>query len=224
MRKTSAYARKMRRQPRQAKSQPHCAAGITESKVNTTTATPTPEALAIAVIFKDFAIDHTPDGWPAVKQMHLNAAAAELERQHAEIEALRALLSKKPIIGSGRTQYDRLIKAARNIEQSVNSSSSWGRIGPDDSDIAWQEFKALTSDVCTLIDSPPDNEALKAERARSGLAHRKAVQEAVREALQEARKACENLPAPDSCSGVERSLWDVATMACAEAVGKVGAT
>ena len=69
-----------------------------------------------------------------------------------------------------------------------------------------------------------DNEELKAERARSGLAHRKAVQEAVREALQEARKACENLPAPDSCSGVERSLWDVATMACAEAVGKVGAT
>lgn len=60
--------------------------------------------------------------------------------------------------------------------------------------------------------------------AKAGLAHMKAVQEAVREALQEARKACENLPAPDSCSGVERSLWDVATMACAEAVGKVGAT
>ena len=58
--------------------------------------------------------------------------------------------------------------------------------------------------------------------AKSGLAHRKAVQEAVREALQEARKACENLPAPDSCSGVERSLWDVATMACAEAVCKMG--
>ena len=58
--------------------------------------------------------------------------------------------------------------------------------------------------------------------AKAGLAHRKAVQEAVREALQEAQKACENLPAPDSCSGVERSLWDVATMACAEAVGNVG--
>ncbi len=37
-------------------------------------------------------------------------------------------------------------------------------------------------------------------------------------------KACENLPAPEACSGVERSLWGVATMACAEAVGKVGAT
>ena len=77
-----------RSQPRQAKSPPHCAAGSTESKVNTTTATPTPEALAIAVIFKDFEIDHTPDGWPAVKQMHLSAAAAELERQHAEIDRL----------------------------------------------------------------------------------------------------------------------------------------
>ena len=58
--------------------------------------------------------------------------------------------------------------------------------------------------------------------AKAGLAHRKAVQEAVREALHEAKKACENLPAPEACSGVERSLWDVATMACAEAVGNVG--
>ena len=58
--------------------------------------------------------------------------------------------------------------------------------------------------------------------AKAGLAHRKAVQEAVREALHEAKKACENLPAPESCSGIEKSLWDVATMACAEAVGNVG--
>ena len=58
--------------------------------------------------------------------------------------------------------------------------------------------------------------------AKAGLAHMKAVQEAVREALQEARKACENLPAPESCSGIEKSLWDIATMACAEAVCKMG--
>ena len=58
--------------------------------------------------------------------------------------------------------------------------------------------------------------------AKAGLAHRKAVQEAVREALHEAQKACENLPAPESCSGIEKSLWDIATMACAEAVCKMG--
>ena len=84
------------------------------------------------------------------------------------------------------------------------------------------EASTLDTERTARIAAQVENEELKAERARSGLAHRKAVQEAVREALQEARKACENLPAPDSCSGVERSLWDVATMACAEAVGNVG--
>ena len=59
--------------------------------------------------------------------------------------------------------------------------------------------------------------------AKTLLAHRKAVQEAVREALQDAQKACEHLAAPAACNGVEQSLWDVATMACAESVGKMGA-
>ena len=54
---------------------------------------PTPaddNALLIAVIFEDFEIDHAHDGWPAVKQMHLSAAAVELRRQHAEIAHLAA--------------------------------------------------------------------------------------------------------------------------------------
>lgn len=88
------------------------------------------------------------------------------------------------------------------------------------------EIARLTAEIekqrTARIEAQTENEELKAERARSGLAHRKAVQAAVREALQEAHKACENLPAPESCSGVEKSLWDVATMACAEAVGKMG--
>ena len=62
--------------------------------------------------------------------------------------------------------------------------------------------------------------------ARSGLAHRMAVQRCVQEAVREAVAAereacadlCETLQAPDSCTGVERSLWDVATMACADAI------
>lgn len=29
---------------------------------------------------------------------------------------------------------------------------------------------------------------------------------------------CEQLPSPISCSGAEKSLWDVATMACAQGI------
>ena len=81
---------------------------------------------------------------------------------------------------------------------------------------------ALAAERAARIEAQQRLAEMQELAAKSGLAHRKAVQEAVREALQEAKKACENLPAPESCSGVERSLWDVATMACAEAVGNVG--
>ena len=81
---------------------------------------------------------------------------------------------------------------------------------------------ALEKERTSRIESQQRLADMQELAAKSGLAHRKAVQEAVREALQEARKACENLPAPEACSGVERSLWDVATMACAEAVCKMG--
>lgn len=30
--------------------------------------------------------------------------------------------------------------------------------------------------------------------------------------------ACDAMPAPASCTGIEQSLWDVATLACAQAV------
>ena len=86
------------------------------------------------------------------------------------------------------------------------------------------ELSELEAERTARIEARQRLADMKELAAKSGLAHRKAVQEAVREALHEAQKACENLPAPESCSGVEKSLWDVATMACAEAVGKVGAT
>ena len=108
---------------------------------------------------------------------------------------------------------------AENVASDCDTE--WPRQSPHRA-VQLVEVSALDTERTTRIAAQVENEALKAERARSGLAHRKAVQEAVREALQEAQKACENLPAPDSCSGVERSLWDVATMACAEAVGNVG--
>ena len=60
-----------------------------------TTPNSTPEAIAIAVIFEDFEIDHTPNGWPAVKQMHLSAAATELRKQHSEIERMTGQLARE---------------------------------------------------------------------------------------------------------------------------------
>ena len=81
---------------------------------------------------------------------------------------------------------------------------------------------ALAAERAARIEAQQRLAEMQELAAKSGLAHRKAVQEAVREALQEARKACENLPAPEACSGIEKSLWDVATMACAEAVCKMG--
>lgn len=63
--------------------------------------------------------------------------------------------------------------------------------------------------------------------AKAGLAHMKAVQRSMHEAMADERAACalvcRNLQPPESCTGVEKSLLDVATMACAEAVGKMGA-
>ena len=55
-------------------------------------------------------------------------------------------------------------------------------------------------------------------QAKSGLAHRKSVQEAVADERDACAFACETLHAPESCTGVERSLWDVATLACADAI------
>ena len=43
-------------------------------------------AIQIADSFDSFAIDHTPDGWPAVQQKQLTEAAAELRRLEAQLQ------------------------------------------------------------------------------------------------------------------------------------------
>jgi hypothetical protein len=48
-----------------------------------------PEALALASLFERYAIDHEPSGWPAIRQIELNYAAAELRRLHEENETFR---------------------------------------------------------------------------------------------------------------------------------------
>ena len=109
-----------------------------------------------------------------------------------------------------------------DAEMTANDCNiQWPRQGPHRA-VQLVELSELEKERAARIEAQQRLAEMQELAAKAGLAHRKAVQEAVREALQEAKKACENLPAPEACSGVERSLWDVATMACAEAVCKMG--
>ena len=49
-------------------------------------------AIQIADSFDLFAVDHTPDGWPAVQQKQLTEAALMLRKQHEAIVNLRETL------------------------------------------------------------------------------------------------------------------------------------
>lgn len=93
----------------------------------------------------------------------------------------------------------------------------WPRQGPHRA-VQLVEASTLDTERTARIEAQQQLDDAQELAAKAGLAHMKAVQEAVREALHEAQKACENLPAPESCSGIEKSLWDVATMACSEAI------
>jgi hypothetical protein len=50
-------------------------------------------AQEIAKTFEDCAIDHEPDGWPAVQQKELSEAAAMLRKQAEAIKTLRKALT-----------------------------------------------------------------------------------------------------------------------------------
>jgi hypothetical protein len=47
---------------------------------------------------------------------------------------------------------------------------------------------------------------------------RRIVEEVKRREREACAKVCDDLPAPDSCSGSESSLWDVATLECGDAI------
>ena len=90
-----------------------------------------------------------------------------------------------------------------DAEMTANDCNiQWPRQGPHRA-VQLVEVSALDTERTARIAAQVENEALKAERARSGLAHQKAVQDAVREALHEAKKACES-----SANGFgEETLW-----------------
>ena len=75
---------------------------------------PVPDALTLAARFELFARDHAPDGWPAVRQSELNAAAWHLRRMHdiqiarerelPELEMIRAILATAASTGDDDEQ------------------------------------------------------------------------------------------------------------------------
>lgn len=86
--------------------------------------------------------------------------------------------------------------------------------------VAAPDDSALDTERAARIAAQVENEALKAERARSGLAHRKAVQEAVREA-EDAAKLATATACADVCTDMAQQLrghGDVAGAEIAEAL------
>lgn len=78
--------------------------------------------------------------------------------------------------------------------------------GPD----SLERFAALVAadERAARIAAQTENEALKAERARSGLAHRRATLDAVREAVLAEREACARL-----CDGMVAEISEIASYA-----------
>ena len=97
----------------------------------------------------------------------------------------------------------------------------WPRQGPHRA-VQLVEASTLDTERTARIEAQQRLADMQELAAKSGLAHMKAVQRGMHEAMADERAACalvcENLQPPESCTGVEKSLWDVATMACSEAI------
>lgn len=77
-------------------------------------------AIQIADSFDSFAIDHTPDGWPAVQQKQLTEAALMLRKQHEAIVQLReALEHMKRHVPVESTLWDFAEQALADTEEFV---------------------------------------------------------------------------------------------------------
>jgi len=90
--------------------------------------------------------------------------------------------------------------------RTMHSNGSWVCINDELTEFA----EAVTEKECTArIAAQVENEALKAERARSGLAHRKAVQEAVAEAVAaERERLCAAIKAADDKASEDDYMLD----------------
>ena len=106
---------------------------------------------------------------------------------------------------------------AENVASDCDTE--WPRQAPHRA-VQLVEASTLDTERTARIAAQVENEALKAERTRSGLAHRKAVQEAVRESADAAKLATATACA-DVCAEMAQQLrghGDVAGAEIAEAL------
>lgn len=81
-------------------------------------------AIQIADYFDSFAIDHKPEGWPAVQQKQLTEAASMLRRQHEAIVRLREALEDIRCSSScGHRQKEIAGQALKDTESFTNKGN-----------------------------------------------------------------------------------------------------
>jgi hypothetical protein len=75
------------------------------------------KANEIAKTFEDCAIDHEPEGWPAVQQKELSEAAAMLRKQDSTIKMMRAVLGVIAWSNDSKWQSDAAKEALAATEE-----------------------------------------------------------------------------------------------------------
>lgn len=68
--------------------------------------TPIDDALRCASLFIGYAVDHAPDGWPAIRQRQLTEAGEHIRRLVAENEAATALVQQMLEAMDGMLAFD----------------------------------------------------------------------------------------------------------------------
>lgn len=130
-----------------------------------------PESIRLAEVFETYAVDHQPDGWPAIRQETLNSAAAELRRLHAENEALRAAL-EQPGVEPVASEYKQEL-GSKNCMQcataymlglSLDAVPDFERSGPD----AWEAFYAFFADRGFTAEMLPSTVEIDGDYLASG--------------------------------------------------------
>ena len=121
-------------------------------------------AIQIADSFDSFAIDHTPDGWPAVQQKQLTEAAAELRRLEAQLQKETAARQAAQI--EAEALKERLVRADAEKCAAVLAE----RIAPNAPVQEPEKLNPLTQlQVAYVMGLRDSNSALQAQQPRKAV-------------------------------------------------------